>query len=117
QIADLPLSLNVEDDVELPARTWERLTYVLDEFPIVGTVVGSCSSRRMKDTEATHPIAFNFVREETIGGVETVKVVTSRLVEEKPLGIELIGAAHMGCWLTRTPLIREIGMTVGIDGM
>lgn len=117
RICDLPLCLNVEDDVELPDVAWERLTRVLADHPQVGTVVGSCASRRLRDDTACLPIAFNFVRREEIGGLARVSVVDQRLVQARELGVELIGAAHMGLWLTRTALIGKLGMPAEADGL
>lgn len=114
---DIPLTVNIEDDVEVPAGTWERLTGVLDTYPEVGTVVGSCRSRRLKDRTAHVPIAFTFERSQSIGGDGEIKVRDRRLVQEKTFGLDAIGAAHMGCWFTRTNLIRRIGMNFGVDGV
>lgn len=106
----LPLTMIVEDDVEIPEDTWRRLNYVLEDNPKIATVVGSCSSRRMNDATATVPIAFNFERTEQVGGGGGVKVSDKRLLNSKEYGVELIGSAHMACWLSRTDVIKEIGM-------
>tara|TARA_R110002020_G_scaffold35671_8_gene107442 strand:- start:465 stop:1430 length:966 start_codon:yes stop_codon:yes gene_type:complete len=111
------LCVNIEDDVEIPKGTWEKLTSILELYPEVGTAVGACRSRRMKDRPLCHPMAWHFERVESIGPVPTVKVRIPAPIIEKPLGLEMIGASHMGCWFTRTPLIKKIGMNYDVDGL
>lgn len=112
----LGYTLNIEDDVEIPANV-SRLWNVLDTYPKVGTVVGSCSSRRSKGSYWKIPIAFTFRRVQTIGGDFECQVSDHRIVTAKEFGLEAVGAAHMGCWLTRTRLLREVGMHFGTDGV
>jgi hypothetical protein len=113
----LPLSLNVEDDVEVPANAWGELSRTLDDYRGVGSVAGSCRSRRMNDDTACYPIAFNFERREQVGGDRRVRAVDSRLTEEKPFGVEPVGATHFGCTLFRTNVVRDVGMPMGTDGV
>lgn len=117
RIERLPLCLNVEDDTELPAGTWERLNTALNLDATIATAVGVQCSRRMADDTACLPMAWNFLQQTTIGGDGAVSVVDQRIVHPKPCGIEPIGAAHMACWLTRTPVIRRLGMAYGWDGI
>lgn len=117
RIAPLPLSLNIEDDTEIPDGTWSRLNTALELDPQIATAVGVQCSRRLLDDTSGMPMAWNFIRQETLGGDGAVEVVDQRIVRPKPVGIEPIGAAHMACWLTRTPVIRELGMTYGWDGI
>lgn len=115
----LPLALNVEDDIELPAEAWPRLNAALDIDPQgrIATAVGVARCRRLKDVVGGEVIAWNFVRQERIGGDFCTELADRELIPLKEAGIELIGSAHMGVWLTRTAVIRKIGMPVGLDGM
>jgi hypothetical protein len=116
RIEDLPLSLNIEDDVQIPDISWNRLTRLLREQAEVGTAVGSCSSRRLKDSTACRPILFDIDVTENITTGEKL-AVARRLVTPKPFGVEAVSASHMGLWLTRTSLIRKVGMQWDTDGL
>ena len=113
----LPLCLNIEDDTEVPAGTWERLNAALALDPKIATAVGVQCSRRMADETRCLPMAWNFARTEIVGTEEPAEVVDQRLIAPKSMGIETIGSAHMACWLTRTPVIQKLGMAYGWDGV
>lgn len=106
----LPYVLVVEDDVSIPACTWERLERVLSEEPSIATVVGSMNARRIAGDLHGAPVAWTMERVETIGGDWSVRAQLKRMIVEKPLGIELIAAAHTGCWLTRTSVVKQLGI-------
>lgn len=102
---------NVEDDVEVPPDSLKKLLNVFKGFDKAGTAVGSCCSRRLQDVMAKIPVAWLFkeVRVFPYPDLSDQKVVTSlRLKTVPPFGQQIIGAAHMGCWLTRTKLIEKI---------
>ena len=50
-------------------------------------------------------------------GDGAVMVTSARIMVPKQLGVDMIGAAHMGCWLTRTKLISQIGFNYNVDGV
>jgi hypothetical protein len=116
-IEPLPLVFVVEDDVEVPAGGWERLVRILDENPTVGTAVGVMNSRRIVGDLTGAPVAWNIERVESIGGDWSARAEMRRIVSEKPYGVELIGAAHTGCWLTRTNVIKKLGIRGGHDNV
>lgn len=110
-LPDHPFTFNIEDDVEVPPDSLNKLMDVFDKYPKVGTAVGSCSSRRLKDRLVGHPVAWKF-KEERIFPYPDVHMNQPpdclRFTETPPFGIQIIGAAHMGCWLTKTKLIKSI---------
>lgn len=115
-IEDVPLCLNIEDDVEIPDTSWLKLHRLLEENTAVGTAVGSCSSRRLNDSTACLPILFDITVQENITTGER-KAISHRLVKPKPFGTEIVSASHMGLWMTHTHLIDQIGMQWDTDGL
>jgi hypothetical protein len=115
---DLPLTLNVEDDVEVPDNA-DRLWSIMDNYPEVGTVVGHQLSRPVKDWKGNAPIAVNFEKIQYIGGPNsnTPKVDVQWIEDKRDFGIEPVGGAHMGLWLTRTPIIKKVGFGGDVDGI
>lgn len=113
----LPLCLNVEDDVRVPGGAFPGLSKLLKDDEQIKTAVGRCHSRRLQDSTACMPIAWNFERVQDVGGAGEARAVDHRLKEAKTWGTELIGSAHMGLWLTETEVINELGMDYGFEGV
>lgn len=110
----------VEDDVEIPKNTLERLMPPLEENDKLITIVGSCKSRRLEDRVNAVPIIWKFVIQHSIPPSEEFPyelVQNRRIMQEKPYGIELIGSSHMGCWLTKTKMIKKLGFKWHEDGV
>ena len=106
----------VEDDTEIPEKALPQMKSVLENEPRIGTVVGSVKSRRLKDRVVGIPVAWNYEISRVIPD-ENFMVRDSRIVNEKPYGVELIGSAHMACWLSRTALVKKIGFKYREDGL
>lgn len=109
-IPSCSLILNLEDDVYVPAGSFDRLERVIAENPDVATVIGNCRDRRVAVLgQKPQSISVNFLKRTCIGGVpkEDVKV---EWAPEREWGIEHIGAGHMGFWLSRADVVRELGM-------
>lgn len=102
--------VNLEDDVLAPKGGFDRLRNVLETYPDVGTVVPNCYDRRVKvaDGEAK-PIVVNFIKQCRIGGDEQVRYDVAS-VPERNFGVEAVGAAHMGLWLSRRECVEAVGM-------
>ena len=104
-----PLCLNMEDDVGIPDRAWDKL-YTQIQNDEVGTVIGQCNDRRAYvDTGKIQTIAVNFKVEEAIGQTDSINVITVP-AQVRQFGVDSIGAGHMGFWLTKTEVISELGM-------
>ena len=115
-LPSIPLTMILEDDVELPPGGFERLKAVLTSDTRIGTVVGNVCNRRMRGCSHLAPIVWNFILHETFP--KNGHWAESKQMEcSKPYGIELIGAAHTGCWLTRTALIKQLGFKFQEDGI
>ena len=101
-------TFNVEDDVEIPPDALQKLMHIFATYPNVGTAVGKCNSRRLKDRLLSVPVAWKFreTRVMPFGTVEDISVI--RFTDPPPFGIQIIGASHIGCWLTPTKLIKQI---------
>lgn len=103
-------TFNIEDDVEVPPDSLKKLLKIFEMDKKVGTAVGSCCSRRLKDELVGYPVAWKF-RETIIFPYQpfyTEPAEALRIITAPPFGIEIIGSAHLGCWLTKTRLIKEI---------
>ena len=104
-----PLCLNLEDDIGVPDKAWQKL-YAQIQTDDVGTVIGQCNDRRAYvDTGQKQTIAVNFKVDEVIGQDGSLSVETCPVVV-RDFGVEQIGAGHMGLWLTKTETILELGM-------
>jgi len=110
--------LIVEDDVEIPKGTYEKFLNILESYPEVGTVVGNVTNRRNGAGEywLDKPIIWDIlVQKEYPSG--KLKAQTVQLQESKKFGVEAIGSAHTGCWMTRTSLIKKLGFIWKEDGI
>jgi len=104
-----PLCLNLEDDIGVPDKAWQKL-YAQIQTDSVGTVIGQCNDRRAYvDTGKRRTIAVNFKVDEIIGQGSSLSVKTTP-VTVREFGVDQIGSGHMGLWLTKTEVIRELGM-------
>lgn len=113
---DFKYTLILEDDTEMPKGGYDRLFETMERQKNIGTVVGSVASRRLKDRYRAIPIIWHYSYTSSFPAT-TPKVVEQRILQEKEFGVELIGGAHMACWLTRTPLIKKIGFKWEEDGL
>lgn len=100
--------LNLEDDVEIPVDAWRKLNTVLDQHEAVATVIGNCRDRRPGYDSSGKPIAFNFEVHQQIGPQTDPQRVRLVQLPDRPFGVEPIGAGHMGCWLTKRDVLREL---------
>lgn len=116
-LCDLPFTFVIEDDVEVPANAWPRLVRIVEEDPRIGTAVGSMNARRIVGDHSGAPVAWVIDRRQQIGGDWQAQVTMQRIMVEKPAGVELVGAAHTGCWLSRTSVIRKLGVRFRHDGV
>lgn len=107
---------NVEDDVELPPDTYKKLLGAFNMSPRVGTVVGSVCGRRLKDRGFKVPVVWKYTVTHTYPQNGT-QVRDSRIMEERPFGLETVGGTHMACWMTKTALIKKIGFKWYEDGL
>ena len=105
-----PHVVNLEDDVEIPRNAFDRMIRLMNESERVGTVVGMCRDRRQACESESLPIAFNF--EATVHIGSTMGPLNVELVQlpERQFGVEPIGAAHMGLWMTRREALRDCPM-------
>lgn len=102
--------VNLEDDVLAPKGSFDRLSNVLHTYSNVGTVVPNCYDRRSKVTEdRSWPIVVNFTKQSRIGGNQQLRYDVDN-VEEQSFGVEAVGAAHMGLWLSRRECVDAVGM-------
>lgn len=105
----LPLCLNLEDDLIIPKDSFGKLYHVMQNQD-VGTVIGHCNDRRdFVYSGVKNSISVDFQVEARIGAKEELQISTIHL-PEKEMGVEAIGAGHMGLWLTRTDAIRKVGI-------
>lgn len=105
-----PLSLNLEDDIGVPDGAWERLMFHAEDDE-VGTVIAKCYDRRSwKRDKIKQAISVNFKVTEMIGPSGVAPEIELVHLEEKDFGVESIGAGHMGLWLTKTDVIKDLGM-------
>lgn len=103
--------VNLEDDVLAPKGGFARLQNVLEVYPTVGTVVGNCRDRRVVVTTGEYePIAVNFLKTSRLGGTSGGPSYAVQAVVEQEFGVEAIGAAHMGLWLSRRECVDAVGM-------
>lgn len=103
--------VNLEDDVLAPKGGFARLQNVMNVYPTVGTVVGNCRDRRVVVTTGKHePIAVNFLKTSRLGGTSAGPSYAVQAVVEQEFGVEAIGAAHMGLWLSRRECVDAVGM-------
>jgi len=116
-LLDLPVTMVVEDDVEVPEDTYDQMLHHLDTIPDVGTVVASMNSRRLNDGVGDEPVAWYLERTYQIGGNEKPESEMIRIHEEKPFGVEIIGSAHTGCWMSKTEAIRKVKLKFGDEGL
>lgn len=113
---ELPLCLNLEDDVVIPSDSFEKLYHVIQDVNI-GTVIGQCNDRRdFIYRGAKSSISVDFQVHARVGAQFELEISTINLPEKKR-GVETIGAGHMGLWLTRTDAIREVGIGRNYGGL
>lgn len=107
--------VNLEDDIGVTADQFHRLRRGLDLYPEIGTLIGDCRCRRAKMLSGRDiSLACNFREYREIGGAER-EGVKYEFVQPKPLGFEAIGGGHMGLWITRAEVLREVGMVTDHD--
>lgn len=114
EIADLPYTMIVEDDVEIPEGSYETLHALAESRDDLATVVGSMNNRRKCDN---YPVLWHLRRTYQVGGNFQPETGVVRVVEEKEFGVEIIGSSHLGCWLTKTPVIKSLGVDRKHEGV
>jgi hypothetical protein len=100
------LVFNTEDDTTFPSWALKRLIMHLKENPDVVTASGVSYNRRLGNLKAGLPMIWDFNGK------------TRVLLPEMSKGTRIIGATGLGCWLTRYPVLREMGWCVedGVGG-
>ena len=106
-----PTMMIVEDDVEVPAGAYERLSSILARERRVAVAVGNQISRRLADGHPPAPIVWNFETTIPCGRAQL------RLVPPQPFGVQLVGSSHTGCWLGRSAVAKELGFQPAEDGV
>lgn len=105
------LILNYEDDIEAPVGAFEKLAVSLLADKKNGTIVADCRDRRtmLARGESPESIACGFKIVRTIGLDEGVDV-GAVWIPPRQYGVQAIGSAHMGFWLSRPEAVRTVGM-------
>jgi len=109
----MPMSKNVfvvEDDVQVPSGSYEKLSAILSTYPEVATAVACVRERRKIFEDAYRYPNMWYMREIVSCETGEKRVELELIKKEKPFGIELIGSSHTGCWMTRRSVIKEIGV-------
>lgn len=104
---------NVEDDVEVPPDSIEKLLACFDYDEKVASASGHCNGRRMRDEEFENPMVWNFKITKVYPFADTSNEYAweiVKLLSEKPFGIEMVGATHWGCLMLKTDKLVEIGV-------
>ena len=104
---DTDLVFNIEDDTTFPADSLRKLVDVLKEYPEVITASGVNYNRRLGNLPIGKPMLWNF--DFTFKGNEIIDVISRKIMPEKNEGLEFCDAGGLGCWLTRYPVLREMG--------
>jgi len=107
-----PLSVNLEDDVDFKNGSFERLERIINEDDDIATVIGQCNCRRAIQVANTlQSIAVDFKVSQMLGrAAQTSDLdIEMQLLPSKTFGVDMIGAGHMGLWLTRTDAIAATG--------
>jgi len=104
------LILNLEDDIGIPDGSFEKLEHTLRSDKQCATVIGRCRDRRVAIRgDKPQSISVNFEKKLRLGGLPN-EAVEVQWAPERDWGIESIGAGHMGLWLSRADVVRELGM-------
>lgn len=120
KLVDGDYMFNVEDDVWVPPDSLKKMLDVFNRYEKVGTVIGSQCSRRLKDFVFRLPTAWIFEQKRVFPFPDTCDefhMTCLRLKNFPPFGIQIIGSGHMGCWLTPTAIVKEIGFVWEEDGL
>jgi len=113
------LIVNHEDDIQVSAAGVERMLANFSRYSEIQTAVTDCRCRRERllGGEKSAPIICNFHEVNRIGGGIETRYEFERC-KPKAFGIEAVGGAHMGFWITRRECLAEVGMkSVSIDEM
>ena len=112
RLPDNEYTFNVEDDIEVTPNSISKLLDCFELNDRVGTTTGVSIARRLDDRVQGFPGAWHFKETRVFPFPDTCQEMTLEckpILEAPPFGIQIIGSAHMGCWLTKTRLIKEIG--------
>jgi len=100
----------LEDDIEVPIDGYEKLRRVLDSDDRVATAVGVSHDRRFSYGARGEPIVFDFEVLSSLGSRTRDRRIQVCRLSERDFGVEPIGAAHTGFWLSRARVVRDVGM-------
>lgn len=118
--ADNEFMFNVEDDVWVPPDSLSKMLTIFKLDDKIGTVIGQQYCRRFLNSPIRKiPNAWTFEIDWRFpeGDVCKEKTVKRHFIEDKPFGVEIIGSGHLGCWLTKTHLVKELGFAMDVDGI
>ncbi|KPK55000.1 MAG: hypothetical protein AMS22_05090 [Thiotrichales bacterium SG8_50] len=119
--ADNEFMFNVEDDVWVPPDSLSKMLAIFRLDEKIGTVIGQQYCRRFSKAKNIRPIpnAWTFEIDYRFpeGDVCKEKTAKRTFIEDKPFGVEIIGSGHLGCWLTKTHLVKELGFMMDKDGL
>ena len=111
--------LIVEDDIEMPPGAYEKMISSLERYPNLATVVAHVNNRRpldQFDDGRELPIIWDAIEERNLASGR-VDVHMIPFTETKNFGLEAVGSAHTGCWMTRYSVLKKLGFTWNEDGI
>lgn len=109
----------VEDDVVVPKDALVTLYKTMRDLPEIGTVIGRMLDRRAHEHGGDFSVISDYTINQRLGvenktQVDVVNILNGADVPK--FGVQLVGTGHMGCWLTKSQLIRDLGMKVVESG-
>jgi hypothetical protein len=113
----------VEDDVEIPRNAFARMRRHLLDCPELGTVAGRMLDRRSHEMGREETVVTEYEISMILGRNDSavVKANNMHAVGRSPSvpkwGTQIVGSTHMGCWLSRSELIRSPGIAPSCDGV